>query len=175
MNYEKNFHVVGNRRQLRERVVKEFLREECGTGVGDLACNYTYFVETLSDGRRLFLKRPAYKNKGFDFELNVENVDFDKGVKRRPRTRPSHDDILFDLENKKKENIEEYKKLYDLIRLVFECKELRQQDFDKIKFSTGYAVDLVLYVIKWMFIEQDIAYWNYTGRGRFMAAIPKPD
>src|SRR5438132_612076 len=37
----------GTRSQFRERVIKEFLKEDPGTGTGELASKYAYFVETL--------------------------------------------------------------------------------------------------------------------------------
>jgi hypothetical protein len=35
----------------------------------------------------------------------------------------------------------------------------------------GYPVDMVLKLIKWFFIEQDINYWNVSGRNKFMGAV----
>ena len=35
---------------------------------------YRYFVDTLADGSRLYLYRPAPYNKGCDFVIYVENL-----------------------------------------------------------------------------------------------------
>lgn len=91
---------TGSRQQIREKVVHEFLKEGPGTGTGDLASKHTYFVETLSDGKRVFLSRPAWLNKGFDFEIRVENMKF-FGAKGRPTDRPNHSTIFEDLEQRR--------------------------------------------------------------------------
>ncbi|WP_220092229.1 hypothetical protein [Helicobacter sp. 16-1353] len=73
---------------------------------------------------------------------------------------------------KKQESLEKYEKLYSLIYEVYECKEIK--DNIDLNFKNGYPVDLILKVLKWFFIEQDIRYWNYSGREMFMAGVPKP-
>ena len=35
----------------------------------------------------------------------------------------------------------------------------------------GLAPDELLYIIKWLFIEQDVTYWARTGRDMLMAAM----
>jgi hypothetical protein len=79
----------GTRRQFRERIIQEFLKEEPGTGKGELTSKYTYFVETLANGKRIFLTRPARLNNGFDFEIRVEGMKF-TSAKGRTSNRPSH-------------------------------------------------------------------------------------
>ncbi len=54
-----------SREELRKTVVLKFLEEKPGLGRGDDASHYRYNVETLSDGRRIHLTRPAYLKKGF--------------------------------------------------------------------------------------------------------------
>src|SRR6266545_8406641 len=78
----------GTRRQFRERVIQEFLKEEPGTGKGELTSKYTYFVESLANGTRVFLTRPARLNNGFDFEIRVEGMKF-ASAKGRTTNRPS--------------------------------------------------------------------------------------
>ena len=63
------------------------------------------------------------------------------------------------------------KKLYKLIEDVYNCKEIEDTN---LKFDSGNSVDLILKVAKWFFIEQDIRYWNYSGRAMFMSGVPKP-
>jgi hypothetical protein len=162
------------REQLREKVATEFLKEQCGSGVGDNASKYIYFVETLADGRRVFLSRPAFLNKGFDFEIKVENTNFAEAGKPR-RNRPAHKDIFRDLETKKANNPKLYQKLFRLIVQLYDCNEIRSKEFMDLEFGVGYPVDLLLYVIKWFFIEQDITYWNFSGRNMFMSGVPRPE
>jgi len=152
----------------------EFLKENPGTGKGDLATKYTYYVETLSDGRRVFLTRPGFLNKQFDFVINVEDVNFNKEKNGKVRTAPTHDDVFDDLKMKQTENPKRYEKFYSLIERIFQCEEVEKREHDALKFNGGYPVDLLLMVIKWYFIEQDIAYWNYSGRNMFMSGVPEP-
>jgi hypothetical protein len=37
--------------------------------------------------------------------------------------------------------------------------------------KVGLPPDQLLYIIKWLFIEQDVTYWLQTGRDMLMAAI----
>ena len=42
------------------------------------------------------------------------------------------------------------------------------------QFESGFAVDHILKTIKWLFIEQDIRYWNYSGRYMTWGIVPEP-
>lgn len=33
-----------------------------------------------------------------------------------------------------------------------------------IDFVSGYSSELIIKTLKWLFIKQDIRYWNYSGR-----------
>ena len=111
---EKEFSNEGTRNEVRKRVLEVFMNEAPGTGVGDLSSKYTYYVETLADGNRVYLVRPAFLNKGFDFLVRVENADY--GHKSSFKNVPSHKDISKDLEAKKEENPEMYKRFYILLK-----------------------------------------------------------
>jgi hypothetical protein len=51
------------------------------------------------------------------------------------------------------------------MRGIFTCElELKDAPLDNINFKSGFPCDLILAVLKWLFIEQDIRYWNYSGR-----------
>ena len=115
------------------------------------------------------MERPANLHNGFDFLINVENTNF--STSNRIKYNPSHDNIFNDLKAKKTESQEKYKKLYKLIEDVYNCKEIEDTN---LQFNSGYPVDLILKVAKWFFIEQDIRYWNYSGRVMFMSGVPKP-
>jgi hypothetical protein len=82
-------------------------------------------------------------------------------------------DIEKDLELKKAENPEEYAKLYDVLKKVFECHDVADEELDDIVFETGYPVDHIVKATKWLFIEQDIRYWNYSGRGMTWGLVPE--
>lgn len=164
------FSNKGSRNDVRLRVINEFIKELPGKGAGGLQSKYIYFVETLNSGQRVYLERPANLHNGFDFVVNVENEIFltEKGLEKN---YPAHHHILDDLELKKKESPQKYKELYKLINDIYNCEEITEST---LKFDSGYPVDLILKVIKWFFIEQDIRYWNYSGRAMFMDGVPKP-
>lgn len=165
---------AGTRKELREKVVHAFLNEAPGTGTGALASKYCYFVETLSDGRRVFLTRPAWLNKGFDFEIRVQDEKF-PGGRGRTTDRPNHSVIFEDLKQKLSEAPDTYARLFDLIERIYDCQEVTSKDFEDLTFKTGFPIDMILAVIKWFFIEQDVTYWNYSGRAMFMSGVPRPD
>ena len=144
------------------------MKEKPGEGKGELCSHYIYFVEELQDGNRVFLKRPAVLNKGFDFTVHIENQNFGKN---RSTTMPSHKVILHDLAKKKKENPKQYKIVDGLIDDYFECRELDMDVVKKLKFKKGYPIETILKAIKWLFIEQDVTYWNWTGRNMLYDAI----
>lgn len=166
-----------NRCALKMKVVEIFGQEKPGEGTGDKASNYKYVLEECSEGYRIYLKRPAFNYNGFDFAICVEkrddnseyeDVNFsDNKPGKRKTSKPSHDDIKNDLLAKQKEN----KELYDntvkkFIDKIYYIEEFEIKDVINVQknFLTGYPLDLVLKIIKWMFIEQDIRYWNYSGR-----------
>ena len=101
--------VSGDRISIRNQVVTEFLREDPGSGKGENSTKYRYNVESLADGSLIYLKRPAPLNKGFDFEIHVENTAFKEKGSRK--TMPSHRNIIDDLILKKSSDSKEYKKV----------------------------------------------------------------
>lgn len=166
-----SFSNAGTRNEVRARVLNKFIDELPGTGKGDLASRYVYYVEKLKDGSRIFLKRPARLNNGLDFTINVENVNFEKEMGKKRRTNPSHEDIFYDLKQKKAENnTVEFIKLVKLLDNVYNCKEL-EANTEFPHFKSGYSAELVIKVVKWFFIEQDITYWNNSGRHMLWRAI----
>ena len=163
-----------SRQEIRSKLITTFLAEEPGTGKGDNESKYRYFVEKLSNGNRIFLERPARLNKGMDFVVNVEGHTFysnkktkkDGAPKKIPA--PAHYNILDDLKEKKISNPSEYKKLKTEIDNIFNIKAYT---YKNIKFNSGLPVEVLLSVIKWLFIEQDVTYWNFSGRDMLMEGI----
>jgi len=170
MDHEIDFAVrkYASRAELREIVVSQFLKEEPGLGRGDDASHYRYNVETLSDGKRVYLTRPAYLKKGFDFRINVERTVFQTG-----REYPKHDDIFDDLRKKKGANPAVCRRLHQVIERVYKCEDPEGilPEYTDIKFNVGHPVDLLIKVIKWFLIEQDIRDWNYSGRQMFKDGV----
>lgn len=168
------FSNAGSRNEVRMRVVNAFAAEEPGTGKGDAASRYRYYVETLASGDRVYLQRPANLHNGFDFLVCVENANYAPIGKRR-RNYPKHTDIAEDLQVKKEENREMYSWLYRLVKRVYECQDVSDEEMQEIHFTSGLPVDHILKAIKWLFIEQDIRYWNYSGRDMTWGIIPPSD
>jgi len=169
----KYFSNDGTRNEVRMRVVDELSKEESGQGKGPLASRYIYYVEKLASGQRIFLSRPAFKHNGFDFVVRVEGMNFaEQGRKRRDA--PSHDDIVSDLEKKSIENIKEYARFHSLIKAVYECRDVPDEAIAQIHFQSGFSPELSLKILKWLFIEQEIRYWNYSGRDMLWSGIPVP-
>lgn len=161
-------HAVGDRNIVRMAVIKKFSKEEPGIGKDKLASRYTYYVETLSDGNRIYLRRPANLYNGFDFVVGVENYNFNTGG--RKRNYPKHNDIINDLSEKKILCREKYNNLFRVLEKVYNCEPINGSEID-IDFNTGYTSELIIKTLKWLFIEQDIRYWNYSGRDMLWNAI----
>lgn len=163
MSTELYFKLTGNTREsIRKNVVEIFLEEKAGKGKKELSSKYIYYVETLDNGKRVYLKRPAYLNKGMDFTVHLENTSFrEKGANR---DIPSHSEIVNDLLNKKTENPQEYEKVKTILNKLFNCQEVSDIEYRNIYFFSGIEIEGILKVIKWLFIEQDITYWNFSGR-----------
>lgn len=167
-NHRKSLKVAGDRTSIRKQVIMEFLNEEPGTGKGDDCSKYVYVVETITDSKKVILKRPANLNKGMDFTVHVENVRFkEKGIV----DIPSHTDILTDLEGKKKSEPEKYKEIVPIIHKIYKCENVSQQELKKTHFRSGHSIEIILMAMKWLFIEQDVTYWNWSGRSMLFSAL----
>ncbi len=165
------FNLKGkSRKELRDMTVSKFLEEKRGYWEGGIkkTTKYKYFVEKLSDNKRIYLLRPTFLNKGIDFQVWVERF-YEDGDKR-----PSHKDIFQDLQSKKQEDPKDYQKLLEAIDRVWNCEEpnIVLKDFT-FTFKKGFSVEMLLKILKWLFIEQDITYWNYDGRTMLRMAIDK--
>lgn len=171
----KSFSLVqdGERNTIRMRLVHLFAKEKPGKGKKDLASRYIYFVETLQNGSRIYLQRPANLHNGFDFLICIEKYNFAATGKRK-RNYPKHEDIINDLKIKKSENPEMYRELYAILKQVHSCHEISDESYASIQFQQGFPVDMIIKIIKWLFIEQDIRYWNYSGRDMLWVEIPLP-
>ena len=154
-----------SREEYHRKLIMLFLDEKHGTS--QEWNYYDYFVETGENGKRVYLHRPAYKNKGMDFEVRVEDYQFRYGKYGNiisSGNRPSHGEIWEDVQEKVKENPEDGQKLKAMITEVYNCVDPSKDVIKSCRFTTGLPLDLLLYTIKWLFIEQDMTYWNQSGR-----------
>lgn len=147
------------RHEIVREVINTFIETEyLEKGSGTL---FRYPVETLPGGR-LFIMRPGHK-KNFDFKVDMEKR-FLIGE------RGTHDEIIKDVMDKKKENKDKFDDLFKLITKMYKCSE---NDIDKLlankgdlikSFKTGANIEILLKVLKWLFIMEDIIYWDNEGR-----------
>ena len=153
------------REEYHKQLIMLFLEEKHGTS--QEWNYYDYYVETGKNGKRVYLNRPAYKDKGMDFEVRVEDYQFRYGKYGNiisSGNRPSHSEIWEDVHAKVVENPADGQKLKALITQVYNCEEPNEDVISSCRFTTGLPLDLLLYTIKWLFIEQDMTYWNQSGR-----------
>lgn len=76
--------------------IRVFLLLEWGKEVSQK--KHRYFVEELSDGKRIYLDRPARINRGCDFIIYIEDMVVWKNGNDRP---PSYKNLFADLTHKK--------------------------------------------------------------------------
>ena len=162
-----------DKKELRKLLVGRFLQERPGKGPKDRATRYHYKVEDLRSGNKIVLRRPARLHAGFDFLVCVEGHNFAARNKRR-RDFPKHAEMIADLIEKRESNGKEYRRLYELINRVYRCQVSRVKEVEPPSFASGLPADAVLGVLKWLFAEQDVRYWNYAGRAKLFKALPPP-
>jgi hypothetical protein len=160
-----DFTFSSDRALFRREIIDLFLKESPGTGRGEFTSKYKYLVKKIGQ-YEVYLQRPAQFNNGFDFTLNVSNINFNPGG--RSTTRPTHNNILVDLEIKKKADPQLYSELIISINEIYSCKIPSKSQFN---FIVGLDTEVLLECIKWLFAEQDVTYWNYSGRAMFYSSI----
>lgn len=154
---------VGDRTEMRRALISCFLNEAAGTGRGDHASRYQYNVEAYR-GYDIYLRRPTQLNKGFDFTVNIKGMYFKKN---RRYSNPSHQDIFDALTDCRNTYPDEYDAVRNAIIDIYHCKDA---DLSQIQAcfrdyeGKERPIQIILLAIKWLFMEQDCAYWNYSGR-----------
>lgn len=128
-----------------------------------IATKYRYFVETLNNGNRIYLERPGRLNKGCDFVIYIENQFLWGNGNDRP---PAHEFIFGDLISKKQTlNTQEWNSLLRAIEVIFNCGNYNNSlPYTFNLPNIGLEYELLLKLIRWFFIEQDLTYWSGTGR-----------
>ena len=153
----------------RQKVVKAFLKEACGSK--DETSRYEYNVEKYKAYKSV-LKRPGVFKKGFDFTVIIRGLYFKKNKRYE---NPSFEDIIKALKYAKKNYSADYKYVEKEINNIF---NVGQYDFSKIQHinfkdyeNKEYPIAIILLAIKWLFISEDISYWNWAGRNMFMDSL----
>lgn len=148
------------RDEIREWVILEFLKEEAGLGTKELSTKYIYTVEQCATGNSIELRRPAFLNKGMDFTVHVTNIQF--RTKGAFKDKPKHQEIIDDLIAKKNHDAKMYEKLTYILQEIYDCQHPQNIN---INIPSGLlSCEEVCLAIKWLWIEQDVTYWNFSGR-----------
>lgn len=162
---------ANNRADIRKELVTLLLQEQPGTGAGVNASRYRYTVDTFNN-YSIVLNRPAGLNKGFDFTVNIQGMSFKK---QRTYSNPSHQDIIDVLQSVKSANPTQYQNVSLEIRNIYNCVSPNFQNISGITFldhtNTPRPIEIILLAIKWLFIEQDITYWNWSGRNMLFSSL----
>jgi len=120
---------------------------------------FRYPVEKLSIGGYLYIRRPGVK-WNFDFKVEIPpKCGLGKG---------RHDQIALLLRKIRNSSESDFNEIWNIIRHLYHCTN---NDVDsmlnktKIPYNIDNVVtDVLLKVIKWLFIMEDIIYWHYEGR-----------
>lgn len=128
-------------------------------------------VDELASGEPVFLIRPAWLNKGYDFKVCVE------GWSDSANPAPSHDEIYSDLYWKREhDDRDAFEALCEAVLDVHEGaspEEVLAAYGDEFDFSVGRTPEALLKPLPWLFVEQDVRYWNYTGRDMTIEAVQR--
>lgn len=129
----------------------------------------SYAVDELENGASVFLIRPAWLNKGYDFKVCVEGWD------ESANPAPSHSEIYSDLYWKREhDGRAAFEALCEAVLDIHggaspnAVLETYGSDFE---FSVGRTPEALLRPLPWLFIEQDIRYWNYSGRNMTIRTV----
>ena len=163
---------LGDRISMRKNLIQTFLRENPGLGIGDNASRYHYNVEHFGD-YGIFLKRPTQLNKGFDFTVNIKGLFFKK---KRRYSNPSHQDIIDALTDCKIDFPHIYPSIAQKLQQIYDCEPFSVAPSGAIfcdYAGNEHPIEVILLAVKWLFMEQDCAYWNYSGRAMFYGVLQK--
>lgn len=163
---------LGDRISMRKNLIQTFLCEIPGTGTGDDASRYQYNVEQWGN-YGIFLKRPTQLNKGFDFTVNIDGLFFKKN---RRYSNPSHQDILNALADCKTNFPNLYPSIAQKLQQIYDCSHVSLTPSGATfcdYAGNSHPIEIIILAVKWLFMEQDCAYWNYSGRTMFYNALQK--
>jgi len=161
----------GSREKFRLAVLLKWAEEECGSA--EAFQRYRYNVESFPDEGRIYLHRPAFKNKGCDFVVNcVPIIPRDDGKLFK---NPRHQDLIREFRSIASQLRDGRKLILSAAEAVWKCdpvKEVCSSVCESIRDSDlALRVERALKVSKWLFIEQDITDWNTSGRAMLMGGI----
>lgn len=157
-----------NRQGIRVEIASLFAKEDPGTGTGDLASRYIYTVEKFS-GCSIQISRPGTRKKSFDFSVIIPEVVFKTEGKKNRHHVPSFSDVISALKPYQSDPIL-IARIKRLMKEAYDCETLDPiNDLPNTKDIDGkeYNIGILILASKWLFIEEDINYWNWSGRYMF--------
>ena len=166
------------RENIRRELTNLFLQEKSGLDLDTDGTRpiYKYMVENLGK-YSVYLKRPTNRY-GFDFVVEVEpTIYFFQVGNYRRHKKPSHNDIVNILINYKAQNGDIYQYLQNVLRQIYVCQNIDTigltANFPPFTNYDGEQIPIVVLLccIKWLFIEQDMTYWNYSGRNMLFSHL----
>ncbi len=155
-----------DRRGIREQVVGYWLAEESGSV--SVCHRYRYWVESLSDGSRIYLERPARLNKGIDFVIYCERFLYWRNGNDRP---PGHGDLLRELRDLSTLSQEHRREIRESLRAIWDCLPPEEAMVKLVLLQKDLRAERCLKLARWFFVEQDLTYWTESGRYMLRAAI----
>ncbi len=158
--------MASSRNEIRSKVIFEFLKENAGSS-GNTS-KYQYNVESY-ENYKIVLKRPGRLKKGFDFSVNTRGVLYRKRMKYES---PTFDDVINALKEVKSNYPDKYELVKNEIANIFFVDNYDLSKIKDLMFSdylgNKHPIAIILLAIKWLFIAEDITYWNWSGRNKFM-------
>ena len=159
-----------NREDIRNEVINWFHSENSVDGY-----KVIYTVETY-DGHKIELHRIG-GDRNPDFVVHIKTFKF---YKNEVYTNPSIDDIIQVLESVKVFSDNLYnERIKPIVQDFYNCKDITLSPhsigevFDHLAYFR--PVEIVLLALKWLFIEQDVVYWNDSGREKFYSRLKERD
>lgn len=155
------------RSDIRNEVCNLFLKENPGTGTGSNCSMYEYLVESFTS-YNIIIKRPAVLNKGFDFTVSIPTANYLFKKSRRYHT-PSHNDIVVALTYSQTNYPTKYQSVKQHLTDAYNCINVSFAAGSSLGHFIDYnnnlhPIEIIILAVKWLFIEQDITYWNWSGR-----------
>lgn len=182
-SYEpKPFELKGHTRKEQKKCCDGiFDEEEPGHGKGDKVSRYKYNFRNY-DEYEVIAKRPT-QNGGHDFKLHIiykndEDKKIFKNINEKGKasftSAPTHNNIIESLISCKKLYPKEYKKVEKAINDIFLCKILKSPNINAYFLNYNnekYPILLILESLIYLFIEQDIKYWAFSGRNSLYSKL----
>lgn len=146
------------RHKIVKKVVNSFIATEYRKKARGVV--FKYPVENLPE-EQLYISRPGHK-KNFDFKVEVKETQGIGGG--------SHGEITEDIKRKEEENQKAFVNFMSAMTEIYDCSE---NDVDVVLgkhpklskvFKSGAKVEVILKIVKWLFIMEDIIYWDNEGR-----------